>query len=212
METRDRLFQAALRLFAKKGFANTTVEDITEAADVGKGTFFNYFRTKEHILSYFAEQQVASVIRWAQETHDSTEPVEERLHALVRTASKLPGNNPELVRAAMSSFFANEEIREDLRKQIALGRRVLARYLASALKQGRVRGGTSPILLARTFQQVVLGSVLLWSLHQDAPILSYLENAFEVLWHGMSPMAVNRNTGGAAIRRNRKEEQHGKRT
>src|SRR2546422_8324892 len=49
-EIRERLFRAALNLFAKKGFAETTVEDITEAADVGKGTFFNYFPSKEHIL------------------------------------------------------------------------------------------------------------------------------------------------------------------
>jgi hypothetical protein len=52
-ETRERLFHAAVRLFAEKGFAETTVEDITNAADVGKGTFFNYFPSKEHILIDF---------------------------------------------------------------------------------------------------------------------------------------------------------------
>ncbi|HLJ42079.1 MAG TPA: TetR family transcriptional regulator, partial [Candidatus Acidoferrales bacterium] len=45
-ETRERIFRAALDLFAERGFMETTVEDITEAADVGKGTFFNYFPTK----------------------------------------------------------------------------------------------------------------------------------------------------------------------
>ena len=43
-ETRVRLFRCALALIAERGLANVTVEDITEAADVGKGTFFNYFR------------------------------------------------------------------------------------------------------------------------------------------------------------------------
>ena len=36
-ETRLRLFRCALQLFAQRGFPNVTVEDITEAADVGKG-------------------------------------------------------------------------------------------------------------------------------------------------------------------------------
>ena len=45
LETRDRLYRAALELFGERGFLETTVEDITEAADVGKGTFFNYFPT-----------------------------------------------------------------------------------------------------------------------------------------------------------------------
>src|ERR1017187_7372148 len=57
-ETRIRLFRCALHLFAERGFQNVTVEDITEAADVGKGTFFNYFETKDHVLSVMAEIQL----------------------------------------------------------------------------------------------------------------------------------------------------------
>src|SRR5438045_84507 len=57
-EIRERLFRAALQLFAQKGFLETTVEDITEAADVGKGTFFNYFPSKDHILLAFGEMQL----------------------------------------------------------------------------------------------------------------------------------------------------------
>src|ERR1700758_881464 len=60
-ETRERLFRAALDLFAKKGFVETTVEDITEAADVGKGTFFNYFPSKDHILLAFGEMQFSKL-------------------------------------------------------------------------------------------------------------------------------------------------------
>jgi AcrR family transcriptional regulator len=44
-ETREKLFRAAMRLFAEQGFFETTTEDITEAADVGQGTFCNYFPT-----------------------------------------------------------------------------------------------------------------------------------------------------------------------
>src|SRR5437660_12340146 len=60
-EIRERLFRAALDLFASKGFLETTVEDITEAADVGKGTFFNYFPSKDHILIVFGEMQLAKL-------------------------------------------------------------------------------------------------------------------------------------------------------
>ena len=60
-ETRERLFRSALELFGQKGFAETTVEDITEAADVGKGTFFNYFPSKDHILLAFGEMQLSKL-------------------------------------------------------------------------------------------------------------------------------------------------------
>src|SRR5271165_4474498 len=57
-ELRERVFRAALQLFAQKGYSETTVEDITNAADVGKGTFFNYFPSKDHILAAFGQLQI----------------------------------------------------------------------------------------------------------------------------------------------------------
>lgn len=49
-ETQERLLSAAYELFVAKGFDNTTVEEITNAAGVAKGTFFNYFASKEEML------------------------------------------------------------------------------------------------------------------------------------------------------------------
>ena len=43
--TRARLFEAAVRLFAKHGYAATSVEQITREAGVAKGTFFVHFAT-----------------------------------------------------------------------------------------------------------------------------------------------------------------------
>ena len=49
-ETRQHLLETAWRLFKEQGYDQTTVADITEAVDVAKGTFFNYFATKEEIV------------------------------------------------------------------------------------------------------------------------------------------------------------------
>jgi AcrR family transcriptional regulator len=53
-ETRQRLLERAWELFRDKGYDQTTVAEITERADVAKGTFFNYFSTKEEIVDQIA--------------------------------------------------------------------------------------------------------------------------------------------------------------
>lgn len=58
-ETRRRIFEAAVALFRTKGFEATTVDEITEKADVGRGTFFNYFPKKESVLAYLSEERLA---------------------------------------------------------------------------------------------------------------------------------------------------------
>lgn len=49
-ETREGLLEAAAALFREKGYDETTVEEITRSADVAKGTFFNYFPSKQALL------------------------------------------------------------------------------------------------------------------------------------------------------------------
>src|ERR1044071_9394127 len=57
-ETRERIFNAACKLFRHKGFDATTIDDIAEKADVAKGTFFDYFPRKEAVLGFLSEMWV----------------------------------------------------------------------------------------------------------------------------------------------------------
>jgi AcrR family transcriptional regulator len=68
-ETRLRLFRCALQLVAERGLPRVTVEDITEAADVGKGTFFNYFESKNHLLATIVDVSLEGP-RGARVSHD----------------------------------------------------------------------------------------------------------------------------------------------
>lgn len=55
-ETRSRILNSAFKLFVENGFESTTIDQIAEAADIGKGTFYNYFPSKEAALEGFIDE------------------------------------------------------------------------------------------------------------------------------------------------------------
>lgn len=55
-QTRDRILQAAQRLFARKGYDGTTTRDLAQAAGVAEGTLFRHFTNKKAILIEIATQ------------------------------------------------------------------------------------------------------------------------------------------------------------
>src|SRR5271167_464929 len=95
-ELRERLFRAALDQFAKKGFLEATVEDITNAADVGKGTFFNYFPSKAHILVAFGELQLAKLQVAMEEARQSGMPLQDFLRSLGARMTEEPIRHPAI--------------------------------------------------------------------------------------------------------------------
>ncbi|MGW8060766.1 TetR family transcriptional regulator [Streptomyces ziwulingensis] len=64
--TRDTLLRSALELFTERGYEETTVDDIAEAADVSQRTFFRYFASKEEaafFVSRLAESHFVGAVR-----------------------------------------------------------------------------------------------------------------------------------------------------
>src|SRR5262244_2752789 len=114
-ELRERLFRSALALFASKGYAETTVEDITEAADVGKGTFFNYFPSKEHILLAFGEMQLGKLQAAFQEMRAQNTPVPVFMRSLGARMTQEPIRNPAIIRILLQAFLTDDsKVREPM--------------------------------------------------------------------------------------------------
>jgi AcrR family transcriptional regulator len=83
--TRQAILQAALDLFAERGFYRTTTKAISRKAKIAEGTLFNYFETKEDLALYFFEQELARIIEWYQrDKRVQAAALPERLFAIVQ--------------------------------------------------------------------------------------------------------------------------------
>ena len=195
-ETRERLFRSALDLFAKQGFANTTVEDITEAADVGKGTFFNYFPSKDHILLAFGEMQLGKLEAAIEEARSSNISMEDFLRALPERMTQEPTQNPAIVRTLLQAYLSTSVVREAM---VDMQRRVQALHtqiIQMGQERGEIRTDFSASEMASVFRQTIFGTLLMWSLHGDASLTERMRTAFDVLWSGLAPRNPAPASGG----------------
>jgi AcrR family transcriptional regulator len=186
-ELRERLFRAALDLFAKKGFAETTVEDITNAADVGKGTFFNYFPSKNHILLAFGEMQLEKLHASVEAARQSNEPMPVFLRSLRARMTEEPSRNPAIVRTILQAHLSSLPVREAMARNHTRAQALLTQLIQLGQDRGEVRKDLSASELAYVFRQTVFGTLLLWSIFGDSTLPERIDTAFNVLWTGLAP-------------------------
>jgi len=186
-QIRERLFRAALDLFAQNGFADTTVEDITNAADVGKGTFFNYFPSKDHILLAFAEMQLAKLQSIIESLRDTRDPFPQFFRTLAVRMTEEPGRNPSIVRALLLANLSSTPVREGMRINQARGHKLLSEFVQIGQEHGELRNDLPAGDIAHVFRQTVFGTLLVWSLYGDDSLATRIRTALDVLWQGLSP-------------------------
>src|ERR1700742_3699463 len=92
--TRDALFEAAMELFAAKGYDRTAVHEITDAVDVSERTFFRYFASKEDLVISFIRERTEVFLGFLAARPAAEEPL--TAHA------STPGDDTEKVETYLS--------------------------------------------------------------------------------------------------------------
>jgi len=186
-ETYERLMRAALRLFAEQGLAGTTIEQITEAADVGKGTFFNYFPTKEHVLQAFGDTRIKKIKAALEEAKQGGQPMWQVLRRLARSLAEEASHTPGLLRSILVAPLSREPVREFMCDRLREGRAALTEIFQIGQERGELRTDLSAAYMARGFQQSVFGALVLWSLDPQGDLIAWLDVWLEMFLAGLDP-------------------------
>jgi AcrR family transcriptional regulator len=186
-ETRERLFRAALRLFAQKGFAETTVEDITEAADVGKGTFFNYFPSKDHVLLAFSDMQLEKLEESVAHFRNTNQPLREFLQGLTLRMTEEPLRNPGMIRALLLGYLSSDAVREVMTEKQGRALALHTQMVEVAQSRGELRTDIPAREIAQVFRQTIFGTLLMWSVTGDATLRERIRSALHMVWSGIAP-------------------------
>ena len=181
-QTRERIYRAALKLFSERGLAATTVDEIVAVADVAKGTFFNYFRSKEEIFAFFIEIQLSKVGEAVNEAQKGKRSIRDVLRRAFERLGGEVGSSSNLARALVASVLGNDAACETVGTGMAEGRRLLEVILRLGQERGQVRSDRTVQSMSLAFQQALFGAVVLWGIRPQPRLATVLNAVFKDYW------------------------------
>jgi len=104
---RAELASTAVAVFAHRGFEETTMQDIAEAAGVAKGSLYRYFESKMELLSYITRDLVEAFDRSTRETISSVNDPGERLRLFIGEFAQFIALFPDLLRVYAEIWMYN---------------------------------------------------------------------------------------------------------
>ena len=200
-EIYHRIYVAAIELLCERDFDAVTVEMITEAADVGKGTFFNHFASKEEVIAaHFQETRNLLIHALESPTPDIQEridpeayehgvepgPIWKRFVGTTYFAAARDGRNRRLVRTLLSLSISNEKVRLASLSMKAQLVELIVAYMREGQKTGEFRLDFSPEQLAAFTRNLYFSTQLAWAQSDDdSQFVDYVAPIIAMAWYAV---------------------------
>ena len=175
-ETREKIFANAMQLFRLQGFNATSVEQITQHADVGKGTFYNYFSTKESIILEFSRRTWQELVsKGRQKPSLSTR---QRLEILLKDWAEFMIKDREIAWVTIRN-------REGSDYDMSLHYALLA-ILTVGQQNSEISREFDPAFLAESLEGMMIQHFIRWFVSGVGDLQEEVNDALTVLLDGLS--------------------------
>jgi TetR/AcrR family fatty acid metabolism transcriptional regulator len=163
IDRRRELVDAAVRVFARKGFHGSRVGDIAEEAGVAHGLLYHYFRSKDEVLETIFRETWSGLVGQTRRIEESCDHLPEQLRRFARIYLGSWLVTPEVIRVLVREVARSPEVgnRVDEIRELFV---VLQRMIAAGRERGEVRADCDPQLAAwavyGALEEILTGWVL----------------------------------------------------
>ena len=153
-EKRRIILDAAVRVFARKGYHTSRVGDIAEDAGIAHGLLYHYFSSKEQVLETVFRENWGELLEVFRRIEASDEPATEQLDGIVKVLLRSWRNAPDLVRVMVREVARSPQLQgqvDEIREGFLVIQRVIER--------GQAEGSFRRNLDARLASWIVYGGL-----------------------------------------------------
>lgn len=155
-DKRARILDAAVKIFADRGFHSATVAEIAREAGVADGTIYLYFKSKDDVLLRLFEEKMAAILAEARTALSAETSAPARLRRFIQLHFSLVERNPELASVLIV------ELRQSAQFIKGRGRDTLAAYvdlIADVVRSGQESKELSESISPSTVKRAIFGAL-----------------------------------------------------
>ena len=153
-DKRRQLLDAAVRVFARKGFHASRVGDIAEEAGVAHGLLYHYFKSKDQVLEAVFHENWSILVARIENVEETDEPAADQIRHIAAIVLRTWLHLPDVVRVVIQEFGRSPELGERI-GELTLPIVALQRVIARGIERGEFRKDIDPAFAAT----VVYGSI-----------------------------------------------------
>jgi len=191
---RSAIVAAATHLFARRGFAETSMRQIAEAAGVSKAAIYHHFRDKDRLYRSLLEEAIDSLTGAMKRVLDDG-PAPAALAHAVALHLQFATEHADLLRVLVAEELRPTDPRKRMGNVIARHREEELAIFQTVLERGIARGEfkpVDPVLSARALSAVIhVLDVGMLSADQPLPVSETVGNMMDVLLNGLGASPVS---------------------
>ncbi|PYV13873.1 MAG: hypothetical protein DMG21_20030 [Acidobacteria bacterium] len=186
----SEILAAARRVFASRGFHDSTIEDVAEAAGIAKGTIYLYYASKLDLYWAALKAGIVAMVEEAERQMAAVATVREKMQAFIASKINYAEAQKDFFRVYFSEFgnalTHPAEMQREF-KQLYLGQaRMLSQVIADGVRRKELRPlapESAALAIADLTRGMIVQRMVGWS---KASVDDDIQFVFDLIWKGLS--------------------------
>jgi len=186
---RQQIIDTSIRMFRKRGYEATRIDDIVQTLEISQPTFFRYFPTKDAVLREVGERGYACICERLRSELSSKAGTDERLQRLYVTMAREVEADRRLWQAVVLSGAMDPVRSAELRGHEEAAVSLLQEILAQGQKRGKVTRAFPVVHLAEFMEGLYNTVVRQWAVDLTGPhkLTDRVRSAVDFFLRGIRP-------------------------
>ena len=163
-KTKRRIFETSMKLFAEKGYENTSIEEITSAVGVAKGTLYYHFSSKEEIFDFLVKEGIKLLQNSVDIKTSKYDNYIDKIKAIVLIQIKIVNKYEDIITILLSQFYGSQKRNQKCKDYIYEYISKIEDIVKQGIESGEIKQGNSKIYASEIYG--LIASCLIYKLRE----------------------------------------------